>query len=473
MGQSAIAHALAAVKAGQPTISETIGRLGAKLRFEDIPDEVTSNAKKFILDLLSCIVGAKEIPSSQIMAETVNELGGNPDSTVLGYGFKTSPMMAALANGTIGHAFDMDDTHREGTLHCSVVFFPAVLAMAEKLGVNGKALLTAFIFGSEITVRAGAAFVGRSYFQGFHPTGTCGVFGAAGGVSKVLGLEADQIAIALGLAGSQAAGLLEWKAQGTWSKRLQAGHPSMCGVLSALLAQRGYTSPSTVFEGEDGFIRAYSHKDQFDLTRLTDAFGQKWEMAGTSIKVHACCRFSAPLADCALDLRRQGVTPDAVQEILATGSKYTLKVLCDPPERKFKPQNVVDAQFSLPYAVACGIIKGRESIFEFTEEAIKDPKVAELAAKVKWEMDPRAEAVYPKLWPATVTVKTKDGKTFTSHIDYPKGDPENAVSFSEVEDKFRLLAGQTLGKNKIDRVINQCANLEKLDNLNEFISSLY
>ena len=196
-------------------------------------------------------------------------------------------------------------------------------------------------------------------------------------------------------------------------------------------------------------------------------------MSDTSIKVHACCRFSAPLADCALDLRRQGVTADSVAEILATGSKYTLKVLCDPPERKYKPQNIVDAQFSLPYAVACGIVKGRESIFEFTDESIKDPKVIELASKVKWEMDPKAEEVYPKIWPATVIVRTKDGKTYTAHVDYPKGDPENAVSFSEVEEKFRLLAGLTIGKTKIDRVIEYCANLEKLDNVNKLISCLY
>ena len=473
MSQAAIAKALDAIKAGQPTISEQLGQIGAKLKYEDIPGEVAENAKKFVLDLFSCILGAKEITSSQIIADTVAELGGKPESTVFGYGFKTSPMMAALANGTMGHAFDMDDDHREGTQHPTVVVLPATLAMAEKLGASGKALLTAFIFGSEIMVRSGEAFQGQSYFQGFHPTGTCGVFGAAAAVSKILGLGGDKIALALGLAGSQAAGLLEWKAQGTWSKRLQAGHPSMCGVLSAMLAQRGYTSPSTVYEGEDGFIRAYSYKDQFDLTRLTDKFGKKWEMADTSIKVHACCRFSAPLADCALDLHSQGVVADQVQEILATGSKFTLKVLCDPPERKFNPQTVVDAQFSLPYAIACGILKGRESIFEFTDESIKDPEVAKLAAKVKWELDPKAEEVYPKAYPATVTVKMKNGKTYTSHVDYPKGDPERPVSFAEVGEKFRLLAGQTIGKSKVERVIDYCANLEKLDNVNTLISSLY
>ena len=201
MSQSVMAEAVAAINAGKLTISETIAEIGAKLKYEDIPIEATQNAKKFILDLFSCILGAKEITSSKIVADTVFELGGNPESTVLGYGYKTSTVMAALANGTIGHAFDMDDTHREGTLHCSVSVLPAVLAIAEKLGLDGKALLTAFIFGSEVTVRAGEAFLGKSYFQGFHPTGTCGVFGSAAGAAKVLGLPKEKIAFALGLAG--------------------------------------------------------------------------------------------------------------------------------------------------------------------------------------------------------------------------------------------------------------------------------
>jgi len=456
------------------TISQIVGGVGADLKYDHIPGEVADNAKKFILDVLACILGAKEVTSSTVMVNTVlEELGGRPDSTVLGYGAKTSAAMAALANATMGHAFDMDDDHREGTQHPTVVVFPAILSLAEKYGLDGKTLLTAFVFGSEVTVRVGEAFLGQTYFQGFHPTGTCGVFGSAAGVAKLLGLDREKIALALGIAGSQAAGLLEWKAQGTWTKRLQAGHPAMSGVLSGLLARRGYTSPTTVFEGEDGFIRAYSHKDIYDLNRITDGLGKKWEMADTSIKVHACCRFSGPLADCAVDLYKQGVNPDEVEEITATGSKFTLKVLGSPAERKYRPQTVVDAQFSLPYAVACGIVKGRESIFEYTDEAIKDPKVIELASKVKWELDPEAENVYPKYYPAKVTVKTKDGKQYFSHVDYPKGDPENPVSFGEVEEKFRLLAGLSIGKSKIDRAIDYVANLEKLDDVNKLVSCLF
>ncbi len=456
------------------TISQKLGQLGAGLKYEDISQDVQTNAKKFILDVIGVILGAKGVSSSSTMIDTIiNDLGGQPDSTIMGYGVKVSSNLAALANGTMGHAFDMDDDHREGIQHPSIVVFPALLALAEKYGIDGKTFLTSFIFGSEVTIRAGEAFLGQTYYQGFHPTGTCGVFGSAAGVAKLLNLDETGIALALGIAGSQAAGLLEWKAQGTWTKGYQAGHAAMCGVISGLLARRGYTSPTTVFEGEDGFLRAYSYKDIYDCNKLTDKLGEKWEMADTSIKVHACCRFSAPLADCAVDLHKQGVKPDEVKEILAKVNKYSIKVLCNPAELKYNPHTEVDAQFSLPYAVAVGICKGRESIYEYNDEAIKDKQVLELAAKVKWELDPEAEAVYPKYYPCTVIVKMKDGREFTSHVDYPKGDPENPVSFDETVEKFRFVASATIGKDKIEKIIDYVKNLDKLDDMRKLVACLY
>lgn len=454
------------------TISQEIAVIGEQLQFEDLPKEVVENAKKFILDVLGCMLGAKNVPSSATMVDTVLELGGSPDSTVIGYGFKTSPAMAALANGTIGHALDIDDAHREGTQHSTVVVFPALLAIAEKYNLDGKSLLTAFVFGSEVTIRLGQAFLGQSYYQGFHPTGTCGVFGAAAGTAKLLNLDKEKIAFAIGMAGSQSSGLLEWKAQGTWTKRLQAGHAAMGGVISGLLAKRGYTAPTTVLEGEDGFMRAYSYKDRFDLKKLTENFGRKWEMADNCIKVHACCRFSAPLADCGIDLYKQGVKPKEVKEIIAKVNKYSIKVLCVPAEKKYKPETVVDAQFSLPYAIAVGICKGRESVTEYTEEAIKDSEVLELASKVKWELDPEAEAVYPEYYPATVIVKMIDGSEYRSHVDYAKGDPENPVSFAEAEEKFRSLASASLENNKMDHIVDYVKRLEELETLDQLIANL-
>lgn len=251
------------------SLSQQVAEIGFQLKFEDLPERVIQNSKMFIMDLLGNIIASRHIESSEICLKTAKELGGEPTSTAIGCNYKTSAQMAALINGTFGHAFDMDDDHRYGTQHSSVVVFPAILALAEKYKKSGKDVITAFAYGSEITIRLGEAFEGQTYYQGFHPTGTCGVFGATGGAAKLLDLDAEKITYALGLAGSQAAGLLEWKAQGTWSKRYQAGHPSMCGVISALMAKNGYTAPTTVWDGQDGFLRAYSYKDIWNEEKVS------------------------------------------------------------------------------------------------------------------------------------------------------------------------------------------------------------
>jgi 2-methylcitrate dehydratase PrpD len=454
------------------SLSQRVAEIGAGLKYSDLPDPVIENSKKFILDLLGNILAARHLESSQIVLKVAKDLGGTPTSTCIGSNYKTSAQMAALVNGTYGHGFDMDDDHREGTQHSSVVVFPAVFSMAEKVGATGQDLLTSFVFGSEVTIRLGEAFLGQTYYQGFHPTGTCGVFGATGGAAKILKLDPGQLTYALGLAGSQAAGLLEWKAQGTWSKRFQAGTPAMSGVISALMAKNGYTAPTTVWDGEDGFIRAYSYKDIWDYGKIVDDFGKRWEMADTSIKVHACCRFSANLADCALDLYKRGVDYKNVKSILAKVNKYSIKVLTVPLETKADPKTVVDAQFSLPYAIACGLVKGRETIAEYTNETIRDPEVLALARKVTWELDPEAEKVYPKYYACTVDVTMEDGTVHTSHVDYPKGDPENPVSWEEAVEKFRFMAGHHVGRIEQDRLIELCANLEKLPDMSELTALL-
>lgn len=344
-------------------IAGRIAEISKQTDYAKLPEPVVHASKRFILDLLGCILGARDVASSRIMAETIMDLGGKEVSSVIGYRKKTSPPMAAMINGTAGHAFDMDDDHREGTLHSSVVVFPAVFSLAEVKRCSGKELITAFALGSEHMIRLGESFLGKSYYQGFHPTGTTGVFGAALGAGKILGLDETKLSWALGIAGSQAAGLLEWKEDGSWTKRMQAGHPAMCGALSSLLAERGYTGPETIFEGQDGFVRAYSYKDVFDLDKITDGFGQHWELLTNSIKPHACCRFSCPVADVALDVARNNTfSPDEIKDIEVRCNDWMIRVLCHPTERKVKPKTVVDAQFSIPYAAAVSLMHKRASV---------------------------------------------------------------------------------------------------------------
>jgi len=446
------------------SIAQTLSDFCVGLKFEDLPDEVVDKVKYYIIDVLGCIVRARDEKQVKAVVNVMQSQGGNPDSTAINQGFKTAPMNAAFINGTMGHVYDFDDDHREGTMHPSVSVFPAVFALGEKHKVSGKKFLQAFICGLEVMIRTGEAFLGKTYYQGFHPTGTCGVFGAAMGSSLIMGLNAQQATWALGLAGSFAAGTLEFT-EGSWQKPIQAGQPAMSGVICAGLAEQNFIGTRTIYEGPMGFIRAYSYKDIYDYGRLTDDLGQKWEMTDTSIKVHACCRFGGPIADCALDLYNQGVRAENVDKIVARACNWTVQVLMEPAERKYKPQSHVDAQFSLPYITAVAICRNNTGVDAFKQEAFTDPKILELAGKVTAEFDPEAEKVYPKAYPATLIATLKDGSEVTAHVDYPKGDPENPVTMEEVEAKFNLLAGQYFDAGRRKEFIETVKHIEDVEDI--------
>jgi 2-methylcitrate dehydratase PrpD len=446
-------------------IAEILAEFVVNQKFENLPEAAVEKAKTYILDLVGCIVGASREQQAHALLDVIKAEGGNPHSSVFAHGFKTSVMNAALLNGTMGHIFDFDDDHREGVMHSSVAVFPAVFALGEKLKVNGKELLRGFILGSEIMIRIGESFLGKSTYKGFHPTGTCGVFGATAGCASTLRLDAKQATYALGLAGSFAAGVMKWRREGSWQKPLQPGHAGMYGVLSASLGGKNFLGASSIFEEPDGVIKMFSLQDEYDYAPITKALGQKWEMMDTSIKVHACCRFSATSVDCALDLYRQGVRPKDVKQLLVKADKSTITGLCYPTEVKRRPVTHVDAQFSLPYGVAVALTKNRAGVDEFRKEVLGDPEVLALVDKVSWEIDPEAEAVYPKAYPATVEATLNDGRKVVSHFDYPKGDPENPASMDEVRRKFDLLTEKFLDQKRRDRIVEEVSRLEKVANI--------
>ncbi len=448
-------------------IAEVLSEFLVNQKYEDLPKEAIEKVKDYVIDVIGCTVGASIQPQVRILTEVLRTEGGNPHSSVFAQGFKTSVMNAALLNGTMGHTFDFDDDHREGTMHPSVAVFPSVFALGEKLNISGREFLRAFILGLEVMIRLGESLLGKSYYQGFHPTGTCGVFGASAGCSVVLGLDIKRTKYALGIAGSFSAGTQECTGEGAWQKPLQAGHPAMGGVLAACLAEKNYIGSGTVFDGPNGLIRALSFKDHFDYSRITENLGKKWEMMDTSIKVHACCRFSGPVADCALDLYRQGVRAKDVKRIIARVGDFTIKMLCNPVDRKLRPQTHVDAQFSLPWAIAVAICKNRTGVDEFKVESLNDPEVLALAQKVTWEFDPEAEAMYPKAYPATVIAELNDGRIFRAHVDYPKGDPENPASREEIVNKFNELTGKFFDPKRRKKIIEMVNRLEELDNISK------
>lgn len=470
------------MKMSEKPIARQLAEIGETLRYEDIDQRTIENAKIFMLDTLGCMLSGSQIQSAKSVRAAALNLTNEGEATIYGSGQKTNPMLAALANGTAGHSQDYDDDHREGIQHASVAVLPAVLALAEKHKKSGKDVLVAYIYGSDITIRAGEAFLGTTYYSGWHPTGTCGVFGATGGACKVLGLNADQTTNALGVAGSEAAGLGEFNQAGAWTKRFHAGHSAMGGVLAAYMGEQNYFGPPTVFEGRHGFLNGFSFKGTkedphpegiYDANKFTVNFGKKWEMADNSIKLHSCCRFSNNLCDCAIDIYKQGCDFTQIESIHADVNQFTEYNLCYPEDLKRHPVNPVNAQFSLFYEIACGLVKGAVLPESFTEEAIKDERIASLSDLITWKVDPEFEAVYPERYPARVTVKTKDGKIYVGEVQYPKGDPEYPATKEEVAFKFMANAANTIDSVKAKRICELVDNIENLENIDELISCMH
>jgi 2-methylcitrate dehydratase PrpD len=374
----------------------------------------------------------------------------------------------------MGHALELDDDHRTSVLHPAVAVIPAALSICEREKADGKTFITAVVIGYELMTRIGDAFLGTQYYEGFHPTGTCGVFGAAAAGAKVLKLDKEKIVKALGIAGTQAAGLEEWKADGSWIKRLHPGKAAHSGLLSALLAQRGYTGPSTIMEGENGFLKGFSFERKWDVSKILDDLGKEYRGYGTSFKPYACCRFSHQVIDATLALVNQhNIQGKDIEEVTVRICTTFHSTLFNPPERRYKPGTVVDAQFSIPYTVAVTILRRQALQTEFTNDTIKDPEILALTAKVKGIADLEYEKLYPDKYPTTVTIRTKSGNEYSQYTEIPKGDPENPIYKedpkifnSEIEEKFTKLVKSSLFKERVEPLIKTVNELDKISDIN-------
>jgi len=450
-------------------ISEQIAELAVGLRYENLPEKVRQRAENLVLDLMGSMIGSKKIESSRIATELALELGGPEESTVVGRGRKVSAPNAAFANAMQGYAFDFADDHNESNAHPSVATIPASLALGEKLHASGREVIEAIALGNEVVCRLGSAFLGKTYYQGFHPSSTCGTFGAAVSAAKLLKLDVEQTVYAQGIAGSQVGGLMAWNTSGSYTKRLQAGHPAMVGIISALMAQKGFDGPPEIIEGQDGFLQAYSYDRQYDTSQITGGLGDEWTFANSSTKVYPCCRYSAGHLDACLDIVARHA-PDwrKIKHVLVRSSDYTIRLLAMP--RKRDPQNVVDTQFSMPWQAAIALIDGQIDVDTFTEKNIHRPDVRELMAKVDWVVDEEFERRYPEHYSCAVVVTMEDGTEYTSVVDDPKGDYRNPVTQEHLEDKFRGLAGRELNEKRVEQLITFVTHLHEADDVGGLFS---
>jgi len=450
-------------------ITQELARYCHGLKFRQLPEEVVDRVKYFFLDFIGVACRGSQEDSSQRMYRFIREMGHRrKGGVIIGTKDRAFHLYSALANGTSAHAIEMDDVNNEGSLHPGVVVFPAALATSEMVGGAGKKFIEAVVLGYEVMIRLGRALGAQnSYKRGFHPTGTCGSFGSSVVVSKIMGLKQEGMTSALGIAGSQAAGSMEYLAQGAWTKRFHPGWAALSGMVAAQLAQKGFRGPSSIIEGRDGFLHSYS--DGADESKVLEGIGSQYEILRTSIKPHACCRYMQPPIDAILEIVKENdLPPEKVEKVKVGILRAGAHLIAEPLKEKYSPQSIVDAQFSMPFGAAIAVLYRKAGLGEFHLSKIRSEEVKRMMRRVECVTDPDLEKAFPKQWCATAEILTKDGKRYFTKVEYCKGDPENPLSWDELIEKFHDLSSRFMTKERRLKIVDQVRGLEAIQNLGKW-----
>ena len=439
------------------------------LKFRRLSEEVIDRAKYFFLDFIGVACRGSQEDSSQSMYRFIREMGHRQQGgVIIGTKDRAFHFYSALANGTSAHAIEMDDVNNEASLHPGVVVFPAALATSERVDGDGKKFIEAVVLGYEVMIRLGRALgPENSYKRGFHPTGICGSFGSSIVVSKIMGLKPEGMTSAMGIAGSQAAGSMEYLAQGAWTKRFHPGWAALSGMVAAQLAQKGFRGPSSIIEGRDGFLHSYS--DGADQSKVLEGIGTQYEILRTSIKPHACCRYMQPPIDAVLKIVRENDLPaEKVEKVRVGILRAGARLIAEPLEEKYTPQSIVDAQFSMPFGAAVAILYRRAGLDEFDLSKIRSKEVKRMMRRVECVTDPDLEKTFPKQWCATAEIFTKDGKRYFTKVEYCKGDSENPLSWDELIKKFHDLTSRFWTRDRRSKIVDQVKDFEKIQDLQKW-----
>ncbi len=434
--------------------AERLAGWSSALELDEIPAEVVGAAKLHLLDAVGTGLAGLAFGQMEAARAVALEMGGEEEATALGLPRRIGAGAAALANGATMHALDFDDTHEVTLVHSSVVVAAAVLAVGEATGASGAEMLAATIGGYEISSRVGLAAPGELHLKGFHPTSVCGVFAAAAAAARLRGLTAEQTANALGIAGSQASGLMEYLADGSQTKPLHAGWAAHAGVTAAALAAHGATGPASVLEGRFGLLA--SHLGEFDEAALTAELGSRWETPLIAFKAYPCCHLSHAVLDA---VRESGLGPDGVEEIVAeVAGEVAIALVLEPADRKLRPATPYEAKFSLPYCIGALLVRGELGLDSFTEEAIADQRALELAARVSYEVVDFGAGGSD----ISGGVRARaGGRDYEARALRPRGTPSNPMSAEEVRSKFLRNASLALSKGEADRLLAVLAALEE------------
>ena len=437
----------------------------AKSRPEDCPEAAREAGRRAVLDCLGVMLAGSLEPAAQILQQVARAEGGAPLATIVGAGRRTGAVWAALCNGTAAHALDFDDTNFTLMGHPSAPVLAAALAAGELALADGRAVLHAFLLGFEVETTLAEVINPAHYAHGWHATGTLGTIGAAAAAARLLGLDVAQTRHALAVAASQSSGLKE--NFGTMTKPFHAGHAARSGVLSALMAREGWTASEQALEGPQGFF-AVLGAGRRALEPL-GTLGAPWKIltSGVAVKPYPSCACTHSIIDGALELRRGGIRPEAVEEITVAVAAGVPRILIHA-----RPRTGLEAKFSAEFSAAAALADGRVGIRTFEDEHVQHPMIRRLMERVRVEVDPQMPTDAERHMWTRLTVRLKDGRV--SRID-PRpvpGHPANPLGLEALREKFAECAGLVLPADRVDSVRQIVESLDLLPDLRSLTAIL-
>ena len=449
-------------------ITDRVSHFVAQAAVKDIPQDALDLARLAVTDFIGVSLAGSREKQGKIIVDYARKMGGVSECSVVGAGFKTSPYLAALANGTIGHALDYDDMAISLIGHPSVFLAPAILAIGESIGASGRDILSAYVVGYETACCIAGPVLQSHYVQGWHNTATFGTLGAAAAVARLLKLTNTQVRMALGIAASLAGGLRQ--NFGTMTKPLHAGKAAANGIQAALLAQAGFTANECIIEAPLGFAKVFGHSGKVDWAKASENLGKTFFITsaeGLSIKPYPSCGFTHCAIDAALYIKREcRVEADDIAEVELGVSRFDKQVLIH-----HSPRTGLEGKFSLEYCVARALLSGEVRLRHFTEGAVAESSIKSLMKKMKWvEKYPMpvmgtAEGFGTK----SVTVKLKDGRTYFKEVALAKGMPQNPLSVDEFNSKYRDCASVALSEKDVEQSLLILSNLQEVGEIRQLM----
>ena len=402
---------------------------------ERLPVPARETVKRLLYDVAGLSVAARN--ETYVRAALKSAVSGG-SATAIGHAGGFGPYDAALINGTAAHGEDYDDTFEGGPVHAGAVIVPAVLAMAEHRKLSGAATVAGLAAGVEIMCRMSLVAPQAIHKAGFHPTAVIGAPAAAAAVATALGLEPARIAHAIGISGSLASGIIEYLADGSWTKRLHAGAAAQSGIRAALLAEGGFTGPATVLEGTHGFYKAFAPSRAADFAPLLDGLGSRWLLETLAFKPYACGTMTQPYIDCAIQLANEGLRAEDIVSMECEVGEGTVHRLWEPLAAKRAVPNGYAGKFSTPYCIAAGFLDRAAGFAQFTDERATDPALRALAAKVSYLIDPGNE--YPRNFSGHIRAVLNDGTVREARKPHMRGGAREPLPLAEIASKFRANA---------------------------------